>query len=150
MGTKFQGSVEEKIVLDCFIKLFRASELIRNKSTKVINDIGFSNGQFFVFDSLYHLGSLSQKTLSEKIMRTEGNLTMIISNLLKRKLIKRVRSKDDGRVFIISLTEKGKTEYEKLFPYFLHAVKSEFDVLSKEEKILLQNICRKLGEVKAE
>ncbi|WP_337872242.1 MarR family winged helix-turn-helix transcriptional regulator [Ignavibacterium sp.] len=150
MGTKFQGSVEEKIVLDCFIKLFRASELIRNKSRRVINDTGFSNGQFFVLDALYHLGSMPQKILSEKIMRTEGNLTMIISNLLKRKLIRRVRSKQDGRVYIISLTEKGKTEYEKLFPYFLHAVKSDFDVLSKEEKILLQNICRKLGEVKAE
>lgn len=150
MGTKFQGSAEEKIALDCFIKLFRASELIRNNSTRIVNESGYSDGQFFVLDTLYHLGSLSQKTLSEKIMRTEGNLTMIISNLLKRKLIRRVRSKDDGRVFIISLTEKGKTEYEKLFPYFLEAVKSDFDVLSKEEKVQLQNICRKLGRIKAE
>ena len=148
MGTKFNGSTDEKLPLDCFIKLFRASEVIKNNSTRIVNERGFSDGQFFVLDTLYHLGSMSQKLLSEKIMRTEGNLTMIISNLLKRKLIKRIRSKDDERVFIISITDKGKSEYEKTFPFFLEAVKNGFSVLTKEEKIFFQNICKKLGTAK--
>lgn len=148
MGTKFNGSTDEKLALDCFIKLFRASEVIKNNSTRIVNERGFSDGQFFVLDTLYHLGSMSQKLLSEKIMRTEGNLTMIISNLLKRKLIKRIRSKHDGRVFIISITDKGKSEYEKTFPFFLEAVKNDFSVLTKEEKIFFQNICKKLGTAK--
>lgn len=145
MGTKFNGSTDEKLALDCFIKLFRASEVVKNNSTRIVNEKGFSDGQFFVLDVLYHLGSMSQKLLSEKIIRTEGNLTMIISNLLKRKLIKRIRSKADGRVFIISITQKGKSEYEKTFPFFLEAVKNDFSVLTKEEKMFLQDICKKLG-----
>lgn len=149
MATKFNGSSDEKLALNCFIKLFRASEIVKNNSTRIVNEKGFSDGQFFVLDVLYHLGSLSQKLLSEKIMRTEGNLTMIISNLLKRKLIKRIRSKDDGRVFIISITQKGKSEYERTFPFFLEAVKNDFSVLTKEEKIFLQDICKKLGTAKS-
>lgn len=149
MGTKFNGSTDEKFALDCFIKLFRASEVVKNNSTKIVNDIGFSDGQFFVLDALYHLGNVSQRLLSEKIMRTEGNLTMIIRNLLKRKLIKRIRNKNDGRVFLISITEKGKSEYEKTFPFFLEAVKNDFSVLTKREKIFLQNVCKKLGTAKS-
>lgn len=149
MGTKFNGSTDEKLALDCFIKLFRASEVVKNNSTRIVNESGFSDGQFFVLDALYYLGDMSQKLLSEKIMRTEGNLTMIISNLLKRKLIKKIRSKDDGRVFIISITDKGKLEYEKVFPSFIEAVKNDFSVLTKEEKIFLQNTCKKLGTAKS-
>lgn len=148
MGTHFKGSTDEKLALDCFIKLFRASEVVKNKSTRIVNESGFSDGQFFVLDALYHIGDMSQKLLSEKIMRTEGNLTMIISNLFKRKLIKKIRSKDDGRVYIISITAKGKSEYEKVFPFFLEAVKNDFSVLTKEEKIFLQNVCKKLGTAK--
>lgn len=149
MGTKFNGSTDDKLALDCFIKLFRASEVVKNNSTRIVNEMGFSDGQFFVLDVLYHLGSMSQKLLSEKLMRTEGNLTMIISNLLKRKLIKKIKSKDDGRVFIISITDKGKSEYEKVFPFFIEAVKNDFSVLTKEEKIFLQNICKKIGTAKS-
>lgn len=149
MGTKFKGSTDEKLALDCFIKLFRASEVVKNNSTRIVNEKGFSDGQFFVLDVLYHLGDMSQKLLSEKIMRTEGNLTMIISNLLKRKLIKKIRSKDDGRVFIISITDNGKLQYEKSFPFFLEAVKNDFSILTKEEKIFLQNVCKKLGMAKS-
>lgn len=149
MGTKFNGSTDEKLALDCFIKLFRASEVVKNNSTRIVNEKGFSDGQFFVLDVLYHLGDMSQKLLSEKIMRTEGNLTMIIRNLLKRKLIKKIRSKDDGRVFIISITDNGKSHYEKTFPFFLEAVKNDFSILTKEEKIFLQNVCKKLGMAKS-
>jgi MarR family 2-MHQ and catechol resistance regulon transcriptional repressor len=148
MGTKFKGTKEEILDLNCFIKFFRASEVLKNNATKLINEQGYSDGQFFVLDVLYHLGELPQKIISEKIMRTEGNLTMIINNLLKRKLIKRIRSKDDKRIFLISISEKGKLQYEMLFPFFLEAVKKNFSVLSVEEKILLEGICKKLGDIK--
>jgi len=148
MGTKFKGTKEEILDLNCFIKFFRASEVLKSNATKLINEQGYSDGQFFVLDVLYHLGELPQKIISEKIMRTEGNLTMIINNLLKRKLIKRIRSKDDKRIFLISISDKGKLQYEMLFPFFLEAVKKNFSVLSVEEKILLEGICKKLGDIK--
>ncbi|AFH48213.1 MarR family transcriptional regulator [Ignavibacterium album JCM 16511] len=145
MGSKFDGSFEQKNALNSFIKLFRASEILKSKISAITNSNGFSDGQFYVLDVLYHLGSLPQKTLAEKIMRTEGNITMIINNLLKRKAIKRIKSENDGRVHIISLTEKGKNEFEKIFPFVLKEIETMFASLTNEEKILLQNLCKKIG-----
>ncbi|BDQ03978.1 MarR family winged helix-turn-helix transcriptional regulator [Ignavibacterium sp.] len=145
MGSKFNGSFEQKNSLDSFIKLFRASEIVKSKIAAVTNSYGYSDGQFYVLDVLYHLGNLPQKILAEKIMRTEGNMTMIINNLRKRKVIKRNRSKDDGRVHIISLTEKGKSEFEKIFPAVVVEIEKIFEALNPDEKNLLQNLCKKLG-----
>lgn len=145
MGSKFNGSIEKKIALETYIKFFRASEIVKSKIAAITNSHGFSEGQYYVLDALYHLGSLPQKVLAEKIMRTEGNITMIINNLLKRKIIKRTKSKKDGRVHIISLTEKGKTEFEKIFPVVANEIETIFASLTPEEKILLQNLCKKAG-----
>ncbi len=145
MGTKFKGDTESKIILDTFIKFFRSSESIKVKLSNFIEESGLTDGQFYVLDVLYHLGNLSQKELAIKIMRSEGNVTMIIRNLLQRKLIKRTRKKDDRRVAVISITEKGKEEYEKLFPKFLLAVKGEFSILNYEEQKTFQELCKKLG-----
>lgn len=145
MGSKFKGTFEEKVSLESYIKLFRASEIVKSKISTITHSFGYSDSQFYVMDVLYHLGSLPQKVLAEKTMRTEGNITMIINNLLKRKVIKRTKSKDDGRVHLISLTEKGMAEFEKLFPEFVREVQKVFSILTKEEKLLLQNLCKKLG-----
>lgn len=145
MGSKFKGTFEEKLSLESYIKLFRASEIVKNKISSVTNSLGYSDGQFYVMDVLYHLGNLPQKVLAEKIMRTEGNITMIINNLLKRKVIKRTKSKADGRVHLISLSEKGSLEFERIFPEFVREVQKVFSSLTKEEKFLLQNLCKKLG-----
>lgn len=145
MGSKFSGSFEQKLALDSYIKLFRASEILKAKISAVTNIYGFSDGQFYVLDALYHHGHLPQKILAEKIMRTEGNITMIINNLLKRKEIKRTKSQDDRRVHIISLTEKGKKEFEKIFTAVLKEIETMFCSLNQEEKIVLQNLCKKLG-----
>lgn len=145
MASRFDGSFEQKLNLNSYIKLFRASEIVKSKISAITNSYEFSDGQFYVLDVLYHLGSLPQKTLAEKIMRTEGNITMIINNLLKRKAIKKIKSENDGRVHIISLTEKGKNEFEKIFPFVLKEIETMFSSLTNEEKILLQNLCKKLG-----
>ena len=44
---------------------------------------GLSTSQFAVLDALLHLGPLCQKDLGEKILKTSGNMTMVIDNLEK-------------------------------------------------------------------
>lgn len=145
MGSKFNGSPNQIVALNSFIKFFRASEVVKSKISLITNSYGYSDGQFYVLDVLYHLGSLPQKKLAEKIMRTEGNLTMIINNLLKRKVIKKTKSKEDGRIHMISLTDRGKIEFEKIFPAVVNEIESLFISLDQNEKITLQNLCKRVG-----
>ena len=59
----------------------------------------------------------NMSTVSRALSVTVGTLTIAINNLVKKGYVKRVRSEEDRRVVLISLTEKGKNAYHhhKLF-----------------------------------
>ncbi len=46
--------------------------------------IGLTESQFGVLDSLFHLGPMKQKEIGKKILKSGGNITMVINNLEKR------------------------------------------------------------------
>ncbi len=146
MGTKFKGSKKEIHALDAFIKLKRAAESL---SSRLIADFAKSNvteSQFGVLETLHHLGPLCQKELGDKILKSTGNITLVIDNLEKRGLVDRVRDTQDRRYITIHLTVEGKKLIESMFPEHVKRVTEEFSVLSIDEQETLGNICRKLGK----
>jgi MarR family 2-MHQ and catechol resistance regulon transcriptional repressor len=106
---------------------------------------GLTETQFFMLDVLYHLGSMNQKDLGKKISRSEGNITMVVNNLEKQKLIKKKQSEDDKRVYIIKLRNEGKELYERVFPKFLKIIMSEFEGIKEKEHKEFQKVCKKIG-----
>jgi MarR family 2-MHQ and catechol resistance regulon transcriptional repressor len=145
MGTRYKGSLEEINALNTYIKLFRASESVRSRLYLKLAEEGLTESQFYLLDVLYHLGPSNQKDISKKIFKSEGNVTMIINNLEKQKLVKKKKSKDDGRVYIINLTDEGKNLYENFFPIFLKSILSEFSELNGKDIKRFQKICRRIG-----
>ena len=51
---------------------------------------------------------MSLSEVAKKILTTGGNLTMVAGNLEKQGLVSRKCSTEDARVYILSLTPKGK------------------------------------------
>jgi DNA-binding MarR family transcriptional regulator len=49
---------------------------------------------------------------------SKATLTGVLNTLEKRGLSSRRRSKDDGRLVIVSMTSKGRKLMEQLFPLF--------------------------------
>jgi DNA-binding MarR family transcriptional regulator len=49
---------------------------------------------------------------------SKATLTGVLSTLEKRALITRTKSKDDGRLVIVQLTNKGRKLMDTLFPAF--------------------------------
>jgi DNA-binding MarR family transcriptional regulator len=49
---------------------------------------------------------------------SKATLTGVLSTLEKRSLITRTKSKDDGRLVIVQLTNKGRKLMDTLFPAF--------------------------------
>lgn len=145
MGTNYKGSEKEIITLNSFIKLVRAYESISSRLYMFFGQHGLTESQFYALDVLYNLGEINQKELGKKISRSEGNITMVVNNLLKRKLIKKKKSRDDKRIFIIELTGAGKDLYEKVFSGFLTAMMNEFEGISKKELKQFQKVCKKIG-----
>ncbi|MDZ4725087.1 MAG: MarR family transcriptional regulator [Leptospira sp.] len=146
MGTKFKGTKKEIQALDAFIKLKRATDSITSRITADFSKLNISESQFGVLESLYHLGPLCQKSLGDKILKSTGNITLVIDNLEKRQLVERVRDNEDRRFITIYLTDSGKKLIEGIFPDHVKRITNEFAVLTHEEQESLGNLCRKLGK----
>ncbi|MDZ7805904.1 MAG: MarR family transcriptional regulator [Gracilimonas sp.] len=150
MGTHFKGDKEEKQTLNAFIKLTRASESVNGRLSRHLSDANLTVTQFGALEALLHLGPLNQRELGQKLLKSGGNITLVIDNLLKNELVEKVTDPNDRRAVIISLTEKGRDFIEDFFPQHLEKIKEEFSVLSAEEKEQLAAICKKLGVGKGE
>ena len=146
MGTHYKGSNEETRTLNAFIKLMRATESLNNRLNKHLADADLTVSQFGVLEALLHLGPQNQKSLGEKLLKSGGNITMVIDNLERCDFVERKRDPEDRRAMLINLTKKGKKFIEDFFPRHLEEIKSEFSVLDKNEKEELARLCKKLGK----
>ncbi|HEX6983051.1 MAG TPA: MarR family transcriptional regulator [Balneolaceae bacterium] len=145
MGTHYKGSEKEIKTLNAFIKLMRASESINNRLNRQLSDANLTSSQFGVMEALLHLGPLNQKALGEKILKSGGNITLVIDNLEKNSWVKRRRDPKDRRSVLIHLTPEGEEVISSYFPKHLANIVEEFDVLSKQELDQLACICKKIG-----
>jgi MarR family 2-MHQ and catechol resistance regulon transcriptional repressor len=145
MGTHFKGTDKEERTLDAFIKLMRASETINNKLNRHLAEANLTASQFGVLEALFHLGSLNQRSLAEKLLKSGGNITMVIDNLEKSDLVVRKRDPKDRRSIQIYLTDKGKKLIKSFFPEHLERIMEIFDSISEKDKTELSRICKQLG-----
>lgn len=107
--------------------------------------MGLTESQFGVLDVLFHLGPLKQKDIGKKILKSGGNITMVIDNLEKQDLVKRKRGEKDRRHFIIHLTKSGKKKISEVLPQVLKIIKKHFEILDLEEQKELGSLCKIIG-----
>lgn len=145
MSTHYRGTKQERLALDLYIKLSRAAETVSAHVNQHLHTHGLTISQFGVLESLYHLGSMSPGQLCEKILRSTGNMTLVIDNLEKRGLVRRVQNPEDRRSVIVELTDAGSQLITDIFPTHVATVVEEMQVLTEAEQIELARLCRKLG-----
>ena len=145
MPTHFKGSEEQVRALNAFINLVRGSDSLMRRLAAELEPLGLTPGQFGVLEALYHLGPMCQKTLGEKLLRSGGNITLVVDNLSKHGWVRRERQADDRRMVQIHLTPRGRTLITRAFPKHAEAVVREMSALEPREQEALRRICRKLG-----
>lgn len=145
MGTKYKGSEREIRALDSYIKLVRATEAVNSRSSQNYTAAGLTVSQFGVLEALFHGGPLCQRDLARKILKSTGNITMVIDNLEKRGLVQRERGFEDRRFITIHLTDQGTEMIGSIFPGQVAAIVKEMQVLTPGEQGELARLCRKLG-----
>jgi MarR family 2-MHQ and catechol resistance regulon transcriptional repressor len=145
MPTHFTGSRAQSRTLDTFIKLTRCTDslMARIAERNTIGDLTFS--QFAVLEALYHLGPMTAGEVGQKILKSGGNMTLVIDNLERDGLVRRERDSKDRRVIHVHLTESGKGKVEVVLPGHVAALVDEFKVLSAKEQEMLGELCKKLG-----
>jgi MarR family 2-MHQ and catechol resistance regulon transcriptional repressor len=143
--TQYKGARDEVRALSAFVKLVRAAESVSMRIHRHLADAGLSVSQFGVLEAIYHLGPLSQSEIAKKILKSTGNITLVIDNLEKRDLVKRERQEDDRRYYSVRLTTKGRRLISSTFRRHAAKIVVEMGALSSAEQEALGDLCRKLG-----
>jgi MarR family 2-MHQ and catechol resistance regulon transcriptional repressor len=145
MGTHYRGTAQEQLALEVFIKLTRAAESVGQRINGHLSAVNLTVSQFGVLEALFHLGPMHQKDLGEKILKSSGNMTLVIDNLGKRGLVQRERDPRDRRCYLVTLTPVGEALISDLFPRHVAIVTREIGALNPAEQEQLATLCRKLG-----
>src|SRR5262245_17075490 len=130
MPTRHEGSEEEVRALNAFIKLVRATESVGARLSPLLAEAGLTTSQFGALEALLHLGPLYQCDLAAKLLKSSGNMTMVVDNLEKRGLVRRERCGNDRRFITIHLTDQGRRLIRKIFPRHVEAIVREMSVLA--------------------
>ena len=145
MGSRHKGTEVEINALNTFIKLMRAAESAAVKINGSLPKNGLTESQFGLLDVLYHLGPLCQKDLGNKLLKTGGNITLVVDNLEKQNFVRRERGIKDRRFIKVHLTVEGKKLFEKVFPIQVKIIVNSMNALSDKEQLQLQKLCKKIG-----
>ena len=145
MTARQRCTTAEARALKTYVKLMRATESVTARTHQQLSTFGLTFSQFGVLEALYHIGPMSQSEIGQKILRSSGNVTLVIDNLEKRNLVRRERNRADRRFFIIHLTDEGKKLISRIFPSHAAEIKRELDVLTPAEQHTLGKLCKKLG-----
>jgi MarR family 2-MHQ and catechol resistance regulon transcriptional repressor len=146
MPTHYQGTAEQVRALDTFIKLTRAVDSLEARlyGRGALGDL--TPTQFGVLESLYHLGPMRQGEVCAKLLKSGGNISLVVDNLEKRGLVQRERDLDDRRAVVVSLTSRGRERISHRFPDHVADIVDEFAILTPEEQDTLGRLCRILGK----
>jgi MarR family transcriptional regulator, 2-MHQ and catechol-resistance regulon repressor len=145
MPSHYKGSSTQLRALNAYINLTRAVNTLESVMAAQLEAWDLSVSQFGTLEALFHLGPLCQHEIAAKLLKSGGNITMVIGNLEKRGWIKRERVASDARLIRIHLTPAGRERVAKILPTHVAAITSAMRNLSNKEQEALRNLCRKLG-----
>jgi len=125
-------------------KAFRAL-MAHSVESLDLSRAGLGDSDFRVLEALLHKGPLPVNTIGPKVWLTPGSISVAVDRLEKKALVKR-KNTDDRRVRLVELTAKGRALITKIFRKHVAAMEEAAFVLSKDERLILLRLLKKLGK----
>lgn len=143
-NNKITYGKENDLNLKLLISLSRGLLTINRETMKNIKESGLTPSQFMVLEVLYHKGEMRVCDITEKILSTGGNMTVVIANLLKDDYIEKKDTPGDRRSYSLALTEKGEKIIEEIFPRHLEIIAESMGALDEEDKLEMVRLLKKM------
>jgi len=100
--------------------------------------------QFSALNVLSHVEGIKQAALAGYVALDRSTAGNVLMRLEKRGLVKRLKSKEDGRIKLLYLTKKGQALVENSTAHVLKAQKRMLDPLTKKEQKIFQDFLEKI------
>jgi MarR family 2-MHQ and catechol resistance regulon transcriptional repressor len=130
------------------MKTFHALEAVAKQSLAA-RRTGLGVSDFAVLEVLLHKGPLPVNTIGPKVWLTPGSISVAVDRLEQKRLVTR-KNTDDRRVRRVELTARGRALISKVFREHAAAMEGVAAVLSKEERLVLLPLLKKLGKAGAD
>jgi DNA-binding MarR family transcriptional regulator len=131
--------------IQAYTALVRSAEFLHTEVARGLMIEGFTASQFSAMNALRLHGRLSQRDIAKFILKTDGNTTAVVDNLEKAGLVVRDRDTEDRRVIYVSLTDYGKTAFDRLNPGHLQRIREAMAGLTADEYLQLKTLIQKLA-----
>ena len=86
----------------------------------------------------------NMSAIAKELSVTVGTLTIAINNLVKKGYVNRVRSQEDRRVVLISLSSKGERAFEHHKKFHEEMIEATLQDLNREETEVLVRALKNL------
>ncbi len=120
------------------VTILRTADVLKHAVERAMAPFGISHEQFNALRILRGAGERGLPTLeiANRMISRSPNITRLLDKLIAKKLARRIRSKDDRRVVVISITTEGATlldslnrAVDELFERFPNLSKAEMQAL---------------------
>ena len=131
---------------EMLVKLFRSINVIEERAIRTGEYQDVTANDMHVIEAIGTEEAKNMTSVARALDVTTGTLTISVNNLVKKGYVDRVRSEEDRRVVLISLSEKGRRAYlhhRKFHDQMIGAIVEE---LTEEEQRVLEKALKKLNK----
>lgn len=122
---------------EILVKFFRNIAIIEERSLKKGEYRNVTVNDMHVIDAIGKGEPKNMTAVARTLAVTTGTLTISVNSLVKKGLVERVRSEEDRRVVLVSLSESGKQAYDYHQKFHKEMVDTVLQDLDDNEKEVL-------------
>lgn len=153
MGPRLSGTDDGGVIVDInetlneiLVRLFRNINAIEEQAIKNGEYKDMTTNDMHVIEAIGMENAKNMTSVAKELSVTTGTLTISVNSLVKKGFVQRVRSEDDRRVVLVSLTEDGCKAFLQHKRFHEHMIDSAVAELDENEKIVLEKSLRRLNQ----
>ena len=129
---------------EVLVRLFRNINIIEERAICSGEYKDVTANDMHVIEAVDMEGARNMTSVAKTLGVTTGTLTIAVNSLVKKGYVERVRSEEDRRVVLISLSAKGRKAYLHHQRFHEQMIEAIVEELSAEEQVVLEKALVKL------
>ncbi len=129
---------------EVLVRLFRNINVIEERAICTGEYKDVTANDMHLIEAIDMEEARNMTSVARSLGVTTGTLTIAVNSLVKKGYVERVRSEEDRRVVLVSLSEKGKKAYLHHRQFHEQMIEAIVEELSEEEQAVLEKALVKL------
>ena len=135
----------ERTLNEILVRLFRNINTIEEQAVREEKYKNITTNDMHVIEAIGVGRPKNMTAVAKELGVTTGTLTIAVNSLVKKGLADRVRSEEDRRVVLVSLSQKGVEIFKQHQIFHEKMIDAVVEQLTEEEKAVLEKALKNLN-----